>query len=65
MAKPDQAVFLHAIKIANVPASQCFFIDDKRENIEAASAVGLRGHQFVDAYSLKLALGQVGVMQIV
>jgi HAD superfamily hydrolase (TIGR01509 family) len=62
MAKPDQEVFLHAIKTANVPASQCFFIDDKRENIEAASAVGLLGHQFVDADVLKQALEQVGVI---
>ncbi len=62
MAKPDPEVFLHAIKIANVPESQCFFIDDKRENIDAASTIGLRGHQFIDANTLKLALAQNGVM---
>ncbi len=39
--KPDSKIYLDAIKTANLPASQIFFIDDKPENVEGAIAAGL------------------------
>lgn len=39
--KPDPKIYLDAIKVANVPASEIFFIDDKQENVDGAIAAGM------------------------
>ena len=39
--KPDGKIYLDAIKVANVSASEIFFIDDKPENVEGAIAAGI------------------------
>jgi HAD superfamily hydrolase (TIGR01509 family) len=46
-AKPEAEVFLRSIEVARSCAARCFFIDDKRENVKAAQALGLSGHTFV------------------
>jgi putative hydrolase of the HAD superfamily len=35
MAKPDVRVFEYVLELADVKPDQCFFIDDKAENIDA------------------------------
>ena len=39
--KPDQKIYLDAIKVANVDANEIFFIDDKQENVDGAIAAGI------------------------
>lgn len=61
VAKPDLAAFAAAIRAARTPASRCFFVDDKRENIDAARAVGLDGHLFSSVEDLRVALDRRGI----
>jgi len=45
-AKPEVAIFDHALKKANLTPSSCFFVDDMQVNVEAAERLGIRAHQF-------------------
>ncbi len=44
--KPHPAIYKRALELANVPASRAFYIDDRRDLIAAADALGLQTHQF-------------------
>lgn len=61
-AKPEAEVFLRSIEAARTPASRCFFVDDKSENIEAAFSVGLRGHTFVGVDDLRAVFRHEGIL---
>ena len=39
--KPDAKIYSDAIEVANLPANEIFFIDDKPENVEGAIAAGI------------------------
>lgn len=56
LIKPDAAIFELALKRFDRRADQCFFIDDRLENIEAGEAIGLPGHHFSDAAGLESKL---------
>jgi FMN hydrolase / 5-amino-6-(5-phospho-D-ribitylamino)uracil phosphatase len=43
LRKPDPAAYLHALKTLGVAPAECVFVDDRRRNVEAAIAVGMRG----------------------
>lgn len=43
LAKPDPAIYRHAVRQIGSPAGQCFFIDDSKVNVEAARREGLQG----------------------
>lgn len=43
LAKPDPAIYLHAVEKIGHPAEQCLFIDDTLLNVEAAKREGLQG----------------------
>ena len=45
--KPHPEIYRHALDQLGVDGSQCFFIDDLSENIEAAHAAGIHAHQFL------------------
>lgn len=62
VAKPERAAFLRAIDAAGAPASSCFFVDDKDENVLAAKQVGINAHRFVGASDLRSVLAQQGVL---
>ncbi len=47
IAKPDAAIYLHAVQGLGVAAEEILFIDDRIENIEAARAVGMMAVQYV------------------
>lgn len=44
--KPDPASFRKLVERMGVDASQCWFIDDKRSNVQGARMAGLRGHHY-------------------
>lgn len=46
LAKPDPAIYRLAAKAHGVAPEQCLFVDDKEAYVEAAKAVGMRGHRF-------------------
>ena len=51
LAKPDPAIYLHAIQgLAEIP-HHILFIDDREENIYAAQQLGIVAIQFADQFS--------------
>jgi len=47
MAKPDAAIYRHAVEGMGIPAGEILFVDDRLENIDAARAVGMVAVQYV------------------
>lgn len=43
MRKPDPDIYLHALSLLDLPASQCVFVDDIDVNVRGAAAVGMVG----------------------
>ncbi|NWA11801.1 phosphoglycolate phosphatase [Pseudomonas gingeri] len=39
--KPDPAALFHVMKMAGIPASQCLFVGDSRNDVQAAKAAGV------------------------
>ena len=59
--KPDLRIFHLLIDRNKLDPARALFIDDRLDNVEAAEAVGLRGHQFTNPKNLKAALLAFGV----
>jgi len=62
LAKPAPAIYALAEARFGLPPQQLFFIDDKRENIAAATARGWQGHVFTDAVRLEVDLTARGLL---
>jgi len=60
--KPDAAIYREAIRQAGCRAEDCFFTDDKAENIAAAIELGIDAVQFSGAAALDHQLRQRGVV---
>ena len=43
IAKPDPAIYTHALQVMNVSPEQSLFIDDKQKNVETALYLGMNG----------------------
>lgn len=56
MAKPDPAIYHLTLKQLGTRAEETLFIDDKRENIDAAVALGLKAIQFSTVDKLRADL---------
>lgn len=61
VAKPDPAAFLNAVSVANTELSDCFFVDDKKENVEVASSLGLKAHHYTGVSHMLTAFEEVGI----
>ena len=46
LLKPDQAIYLDFLEQYQLDPAECYFIDDKEENILGASEVGIQGHVY-------------------
>jgi putative hydrolase of the HAD superfamily len=46
LAKPEPAIYLHAIHGLNTAPANILFLDDKAENIQAALAIGMQAIQY-------------------
>lgn len=55
-AKPDALIYHRLLQKTGLEASQCLFIDDRLENVEAARALGFASEVFVSASQLRLDL---------
>ena len=60
--KPDAAIYAIAEDRFGLPPGQLFFIDDKAENIAAATARGWQGHVFHNAPALRAELVELGLL---
>jgi putative hydrolase of the HAD superfamily len=59
--KPDAEIFQAAIRMAGVPPSEIFFVDDRQENVEGARQVGIDAVRFLNATHLAHELRRRGV----
>ena len=48
MRKPEERIYAHTLAAVGLPPDECVFIDDIRQNIEAAEAAGLIGIHHTD-----------------
>jgi len=60
MAKPDPAIYRHALKALGTAPEETLFIDDKRVNIDAAHALGMEGIEFTTVAQLHKDLAAAG-----
>ncbi|PCG83464.1 hydrolase [Streptomyces sp. WZ.A104] len=57
VAKPDAAIYRIAAARAGVPMERCLFVDDRQENVDAATALGMTGILYREPADLRRALG--------
>ena len=62
MLKPDPAIYHLALGRFGLQPHEALFIDDRPINIHGAEAVGMHGHVFTDAASLRACLEQEGFL---
>lgn len=62
VAKPDPAIFRILVERHALEPAATVFVDDKRDNIEAAEAAGLRGVLFTDPAALRDDLRRLGLL---
>lgn len=60
VAKPERAVYEHALQGLGVKAEKALFIDDKQENVEGAQELGIHALRFRDVPSLEADLQERG-----
>jgi putative hydrolase of the HAD superfamily len=60
MAKPDPAIYRHALKELGTMPEETLFIDDKLVNIEAAQALGMKAIEFTTVERLRSDLVAAG-----
>lgn len=60
LAKPDPAIYRHAAELMGVPATACFFTDDREENVTAAQDFGMHALRFTGIESLSRSLRHLG-----
>jgi putative hydrolase of the HAD superfamily len=56
MAKPDPAIYRHALKELGTRPEETLFLDDRLENVEGANALGMRGLLFTNVEKLRADL---------
>jgi putative hydrolase of the HAD superfamily len=53
MAKPDPAIYRHTLRELGTQAEETLFIDDKRVNVDAAQALGMKALEFTTVERLR------------
>jgi putative hydrolase of the HAD superfamily len=61
IAKPDLGIFTHAAEVLGVSTGECFFTDDRPENVDGARAAGMHAEVFTSRTALVASLRAVGV----
>jgi putative hydrolase of the HAD superfamily len=61
MAKPDVAIYRHAASVLGVEPSECFFTDDRPENVAGAREAGMHAEVFTGRAPLVAALRGLGL----
>jgi putative hydrolase of the HAD superfamily len=56
IVKPDAAIYRHALEKLGAQPEQTLFIDDRKPNVDAAVALGMRGMVFTTAAQLRADL---------
>jgi putative hydrolase of the HAD superfamily len=59
MVKPERQIFEHLLTLYQLEPAETIFIDDMRENVAAASSLGIQTIRFVDAAQCRRELAHV------
>ncbi|MEV8317495.1 GNAT family N-acetyltransferase [Streptomyces sp. NPDC059900] len=59
IVKPDRRIYEIALERAGVRAERCLFVDDRKENVDAAVALGMTGLHYTGPDDLREALAPV------
>ncbi len=62
IAKPDPAIYRHTLDELGTTSEETLFIDDKRENVEAARALGMPAIQYSSVERLRADLIAAGLV---
>jgi 2-haloacid dehalogenase len=62
LVKPDPAIYELALARFGLAPGDALFIDDRADNIAAAQALGIVGHVFTDAATLRARLRELGLL---
>ena len=62
IVKPNEKIFLIALKNLGIEAAEALFIDDTEEHVLAAQALGIAGHHFFRASTLISHLEELGLV---
>ena len=62
LLKPDPAIYYLALDRFGLRPADALFIDDREINVDAALAVGMAAHLFIDAADLKARLEAEGLL---
>jgi glucose-1-phosphatase len=58
--KPDPEAFTRLVNLVGREPAQCWFIDDKKSNVQGARMAGLRGYHFVNYEGLAAEAIEIG-----
>jgi HAD superfamily hydrolase (TIGR01509 family) len=61
LVKPEQAIYFRCLEALGVEPGEALFVDDRRENVEAARAVGMQAIVFEDEDALAAGLERLGL----
>jgi putative hydrolase of the HAD superfamily len=56
LLKPEAAIYEHVADALGIPLARLVFVDDRDDNVAGAEALGVRGHVFTDARTLRAFL---------
>jgi len=59
LVKPDAKIYAYLMKEYHLKAPECVFIDDRKENVEAAEALGMNGIIFENYKQADTVLGNL------
>src|SRR3546814_13686856 len=62
LTKPDPAIYRLALERFDLRADTALFVDDRQDNVDSATTLGMRAHLFRDAASLRAGLRAVGLL---
>lgn len=61
LLKPEKEIYLHLLEKYRLVPEETVFIDDMKENVEAATTLGIQGIVFESAQKTKEVLGTMGI----
>jgi 2-haloacid dehalogenase len=65
VSKPDPRIFRHLLEMTGLPAERCVFVDDSAANVRAAADLGMTAIRFEDPETLRVDLGDLGLLPVV
>jgi putative hydrolase of the HAD superfamily len=60
LLKPHPEIYQHVLDDMGITAAEAVFIDNREANVRGAEALGITGHLFTDATSLRAFLAGFG-----